>query len=251
MRLATVLLFAAACGGGSTSTEPKAPAPKPALTPEPPPKVVAEPTPAEPPPPRPKPEKPPAPPIYDRLRDDDGAVVGLKGFSTKRVRDPKRCGGFSILVKKSKKVAPSDAHLAAMFALEFPVDLDFSETKKAGSLLKFNAWIQTMTTTSGAANSHYQGRFAAVDLSEKAAGAARLSQVMFRAASVLARAEVPLDIRNGDNVDEATLAYCDVLASKAEPFLELGLQALEACQKHTKVAPAGWWAELCAPPAPK
>jgi hypothetical protein len=248
MRLALISILVASCGGSSKPAQ--EPARKPALTPEPPAKVVAEPATVEPPPPLPPKSKPPAPPIYDRLRDDDGAVAGLKGFSTKRVRDPKRCGGFSILVKKNKKVAPSDAHIAAMFALEFPLDLDYSETKKAGSLLKFNAWIQAMTETSAKANTHYQGQFAAVDLGVKAAGAARLSQLFFRAASVLGRAEIPLDIRNGDNPDEASLAYCDVLASKAEPFIELGMQALEACQKHTKVAPAGWWAELCAA-APK
>ncbi len=207
-----------------------------------------------PPPPKPlppKPEKPAGPPIYDRLHDSDGAVAGLTGFATKRVRDPKRCGGFSILVKQAKKVAPSDAKIAAIFALEFPLELDFSEPKKAGSLLKLNAWVETLTKTLATANTHYQGLFAGTDLGVKAAATARLTQLYFRAASVLARAEVPVDLRTGDNPDEASTAYCDVISSKAEPLLTLGLQALEACQKHTRVAPAGWWAELCAAPTPK
>jgi hypothetical protein len=251
MRLVSLAIVAAACGGTSKPREPVPPPPKPALAPEPgtvgvygDAKLLREP----PPPPPPTPEKPPAPPIYDRLRDADGAVPGLTGFSTKRVRDPKRCGGFSILVKKGKKVAPSDAKIAAMFALEFPIDLDFSEPKKAGSLLKLNAWVESMTKTTADANTHYQGQFASTDLGVKAAATARLTQLYFRAASVLARAEVPVDIRTGDNADEASLAYCDVIGSKAEPLLTLGLQALEACQKHTKVAPAGWWADLCKVP---
>lgn len=250
MRFVSLVILAAACGGSSKPPEPTPPAPKPALAPEPTvgvygdAKLLREP----PPPPPPKPEKPPAPPIYDRLHDADGAVPGLTGFSTKRVRDPKRCGGFSILVKKGKKVAPSDAKIVAMFALEFPIDLDFSEIKKAGSLLKFNAWVETMTKTTADANTHYQGQFASTDLGVKAAATARLTQLYFRAASVLARAEVPVDIRTSDNADEASLAYCDVLGSKAEPLLTLGLQALEACQKHTRVAPAGWWADLCKTP---
>jgi len=260
MRLVSLAIFAAACGGSNKPVEPTPPAPRPALTPEPtlPPEggtvgVYGDATLLRnpPPPPPPTPEKPSAPPIHDRLRDGDGAVPGLTGFSTKRVRDPRRCGGFSILVKKGKKVAPSDAKITAMFALEFPIDLDFSETKKAGSLLKLNAWIATMTKTTTDANTHYQGLFAATDLGTKAAATARLAQLYFRAASVLARAEIPLDIRTGDNADEASVAYCDVIGSKAEPLLTLGLQALEACQKHTRVAPAGWWAELCAPPLPK
>ena len=88
-------------------------------------------------------------------------------------------------------------------------------------------------------------------VSRHRAATARLTQLYFRAASVLARAEVPVDIRTGDNADEASLVYCEVLSSKAEPLLTLGLQALEACQKHTKVAPAGWWAELCVALPPK
>ena len=252
MRLVLTWILVAACGARSEPHEPKPPAPTPALTPE---STVQEPgdatrlsAPAKPLPPNP--EKPPAPPIYDRLGDGGGSVPGLPGFSTKRVRDPRRCGGLSILVKKSKKIAPSDAKIAAMFALEFPIELDFSEKKRAGSLLKFNAWLETVTKTTADANSHYQGQFAATDLGIKAAATARLAQLYFRAASVLARAEVPLDIRNGDYVDEATAAYCSVIGSKAEPLLTLGLQALEACQNHTRVAPVGWWSELCATPTP-
>lgn len=257
MRFVSLVIVATACGGSSKPPEPLPSAPPPEKPTEPAMVgVYGDPStlpPAPPPPPAPpaKLPKPELPPIQDRLRDGDGAVAGLTGFSTKRVRDPRRCGGFSILVKQGKKVAPSDAKIAAMFALEFPLDLDFSDTKKAGSLLKLNAWIETMTKTTADANTHYQGQFAATDLGVKAAATARLSQLYFRAASLLARAEVPLDIRTGDNVDEATLAYCDMIGGKAEPLLTLGLQALEACQKHTRVAPAGWWAELCAVPAPK
>lgn len=248
MRLASFVLFAAACGGSSKRPDLVPPAPEPPA-PEQPVTVVSEPQPPPPPAPAPpKPERPPPPPIFDRLRDADGAVAGMTGFSTKRVRDPRRCGGFSILVKKARKIAPTDTKIAAMYALEFPLDLDFSETKKAGSVLKLNAWVDTLTRTSAEANTHYQGLFASTDLGVKAAATARLAQLYFRAASVLARAEVPVDIRSGDTVDEATLAYCDALADKAEPLLTLGLQALEACQKHTRVAPAGWWADLCKAP---
>ena len=251
MRLVSLVIVAAACGGSSKRPEPQPTAPPPVKPAEPEtvgvygdPKTL----PPAPPPLPPKPDKPAGPPIYDRLHDVDGAVAGLTGFSTRRMRDPKRCGGFSIIVKKAKKVAPSDAKIAAMFALEFPAELDFAEPKKAGSLLKLNAWVETMTKTMADANTHYQGLFAATDLGVKAAATARLAQLYFRAASLVARAEVPVDIRTGDNADEASIAYCDVIGSKAEPMLALGLQALEACQKHTRVAPAGWWADLCKTP---
>jgi hypothetical protein len=255
MRVVPLLILAAACGGSSKPVEQPQQQPAPAarrspnLDAAPTVKVLGDASLArEIPPPPPKPEKPPAPPIYDRLRDDEGAVAGLTGFSTRRVRDPKRCGGFAILVKRGKKIAPSDAKIAAMFALEFPLGLDFSETKKAGSLLKFNTWVETLTRTAADANTHYQGQFASTDLGVKAAATARLAQTNFRAASVIARAEIPADIRGHEFADQATTAFCDTLAEKAEPLLALGTQALEACQKHTLAAPAGWWAELCKAP---
>jgi len=265
MRIALAWILVAACGGSSKPPEPAKPEPaKPEpAKPEPrrpQPSLDAGPTvsvlgdakllrePPPPPPPKPEPERPPGPPIYDRLRDDDGAVPGLTGFSTKRVRDPRRCGGAAILVKRGKKIAPSDAKIAAMFALEFPTGLDFSEPKKAGSLLKFNTWVEAMTRTAADATTHYQGQFVSTDPSVKVAAAARLAQLSFRAASLLARAEVPTDIRGHEYADEATAAYCGTLAEKAEPLLALGTQALEACQKHAPTAPAGWWADLCKKP---
>jgi hypothetical protein len=65
---------------------------------------------------------------------------------------------------------------------------------------------------------------------------------------VLARGEVPTDIRTNENASEATLVYCETLSEKAEPLLELGLQALAMCRKISTTAPAGWWADLCKVP---
>lgn len=261
MRLVALVILAAACGGSSKPAQPQEPAPKPEpeakrpspnLDAAPPAKVLGDASlerQAPPPPPAPPP-KPPAAPIYDRLMDVDGAVPGLTGFSTKRVRDPRRCGGFSILTKRAKKVAPSDAKLVAVFALEFPTGLDFSEQKKAGSMLKFNTWIETMTKISRDARTHYEAGYAATDPALKAAASARLAQMYLRNASLIARAEVPTDIRGLDNADEATTMYCEQLAETAEPLLALGMQALDACRRQTLVAPTGWWAEMCKAPAP-
>jgi len=261
MRIAIVWILIAACGGSSKPAEPPRqpePAPNPAAK-RPSPNLDAAPTVQvlgdasllREPPPRPKPPEPPKPPkspIYDRLLDADGAVAGLTGFSTKRVRDPRRCGGISILTKRAKKVAPSDAKIVAVFALEFPTGLDFSESKKAGSLLKFNGWIEAMTKTSTEARTHYEALYASPDPSVKAAASARLAQMYLRNASLIARAEVPVDVRGHEHADEVTAVFCEELAAKAEPLLELGTQALDACRKQTIAAPAGWWAELCKAP---
>lgn len=260
MRFVALVILAAACGGSSKPAEqPKQPEPSaqakkpsPNLDAAPTVKVLGDASLLEKPPKPPPAPVPPAPvtPIYDRLMDVDGAVPGLTGFSTRRVRDPRRCGGFSILTKRAKKVAPSDAKIVAVFALEFPLDLDFSETKKAGALLKFNTWIETMTKLSRDARAHYEAAYASPDPAVKAAASARLAQMYLRNASMLARADVPTDVRGSDNADEATIAYCEKLAQTAEPLLALGMQALEACRKQTIIAPSGWWAELCKAPSP-
>lgn len=200
--------------------------------------------------PKPPAPRPPRPaPIYDRLLDTDGAVAGLSGFSTRRVRDPNRCGGQAVLTTRGKKIAPTDAKLVAVFALEFPVDLDFTdEAKKEGSKLKFSRFVNAMTTTLGAARAQYEAEFASTDPGIKAAAAARLSQIYLRGASLLARAEIPVDVRTNAVATEASAVFCETLEDKAAPMLALGLDALESCRKFTLVAPAGWWAELCKAP---
>jgi len=255
MRLPALVIVVAACGGSSKPAEQPTPKPAPTIQPEPAGTVgvygdasLLTPPPAPPPAP-PKPAAPPKPPIHDRLLDADGAVAGLTGFSTRRVRDPKRCGGQSILTKRNKKVAPTDAKLVEVFALEFPTDLNFTDEKKrAGSKLKLERFVETLTRTLAAAKTQYETEFASTDPAVKAAATARLAQIYMRGASVLARAEVPIDVRTSDMADEATIAYCDAMAEQAERMLELSADALGACRKFTLAAPAGWWAELCKAP---
>lgn len=269
MRLSIAVILLAACGGSSKPAEPPkqpapapAPAPKPVLAPAPSTgdmsgglawdEAANGPAPAwtkERPAPAPKPPTPPKPPLHDRLLDTDGNVAGLPGFSIKRVRDPKRCGGLAILTKRAKKIAPTDAKLADVFALEFPIDLNFTDEKrKAGSKLKFERFVETLTKTLGAAKTQYEAEFASTDPAVKAASTARLAQIYLRGASVLARAEVPLDVRSSDVADEATIVYCDAMGEQAERFIQLGNDALGACRKFTLAAPTGWWAELCKAP---
>jgi len=260
MRLPFLVIVLAACGGSSRPVEPPTqpePAPVEATaekatvdvvwdekTHGPAPKPIAE-RPAPPP----TPAEPPRTPIYDRLLDTDGNVAGLTGFSTRRVRDPKRCGGQAILTKRGKKVAPTDAKLVEVLALEWPVDLNFTDEKtQAASKLKFQRFIETLMKTLTAAKTQYEAEFVSTDPAVKAAATARLAQIYRRAASVLARAEVPNDIRTGDVADEATIVYCDAMAEQAEQMLQLATEALGACRRFTLAAPAGWWAELCKAP---
>lgn len=206
---------------------------------------------AEPPPPPPKP--PPAPPkktIYEALRDSDGDIAGLPGFSIKRKVDPTHCGGIAIITKRAKKIAKDDKPLADVFALEFPKGLSFDDKNKTASLKKFNAFLQQMTKVGAASREHYEKQMKSGEPVAKVAAAARMGQLFTRMASLLARAEIPQDVRSGDFVEDKINAFCDRLIEVAEPIQAMADQAISVCAEKAKTINVGWWDPVCAPQAP-
>jgi hypothetical protein len=251
-----------ACGG--SKPQPSAPAPQEAAKPvpvapvapaeEPPVQALkAEPQPAPAPAAPPAPAKAPAKSLYERLRDTDGKVPGLAGFSIKRKADAKRCGGFAIVTKRAKKVAKADALLAAVYKLEFPTGLSFDPdpqqtAKREASMLKFNKFLEEMTAVGTDARKHYEKQLAEGDATTKVAAAARMAQVYLRLASLLGRAEIPADVRSGDFADDKIEVFCDTLVEKAEPIQALGEQAMSFCAEKAKAVAPGWWNEICVTP---
>jgi hypothetical protein len=222
-----------------------APAPAPAVeaAPEPP---AAEPPPAAPP-------APPAKPLYERLRDADGKVAGLAGFSIKRKADAKHCGGIAIVTTRSKKVAKADAPLAAVYKLEFPRGLSFDPDpkhakKREASMKKFQAFLEELNTVAGDARKHYEQQLTDGDPTAKVAAAARIAQVMLRTASLIGRAEIPADVRTGEFADDKVKAFCDLLVQTAEPLQARGEEAMAICAEKSKDIAAGWWNDVCVTP---
>src|SRR5688572_1961027 len=133
MRAALSILVLAACGG-SKSTPPQEPA-----TPTEPvaeaPAAKAEEPPPTPAPPPPEPVKPKIDLQYQ------GPIAGLEGYAVKIAADKKHCGGGAMVTTRGKKVGKDDQPIAAVFALEYPKGLDFSEKKRDASMKKFDAWV--------------------------------------------------------------------------------------------------------------
>ena len=216
------------------------------LPPEPAPEPKQAPPPAPPPP-----TPPPAPPkksVYETLRDKDGDIEGFAGFSIKRKPDTTHCGGIAIVTTRAKKVPKDDQPLADVFSLEFPTGLSFDDKHKTESLKKFNAFLQRMTIVGAAAREHYEKQMHDGDVVAKMAGAARMAQIFTRLASLLARAEIPKDVREGDFAQDKIDAFCDRLVEVAEPMQGLAEQAMTECAAKKKIVNGGWWDAVCVAP---
>src|SRR5688572_22593169 len=112
----TFLLVAiAACG--SSAPPPKSP-PTTTVEKTDPPKTAEAPPPVEPVAPPPPPTPAPKPPLHERLRDSDGPVPGLAGFSIKRTPSTSHCGGIKVTTTRGRTVAPADKQIAAVYAVE-------------------------------------------------------------------------------------------------------------------------------------
>lgn len=179
--------------------------------------------------------------IFDRLHDGAGPVAGLDGFSIVHVPDPTRCGGISTtLVRASDaQVAPGDQALVAFLEMQFVAGLDFDEPTRAQSKSRFDAWLTDMTQHADAALRVYSDESSGSD-NTKIVRLARKAQIQRHFASTLARAEIPADVRAGD---DKTAAYCDALAMAALPLVD---KADEAATRCAEVATKpGWWSSVC------
>ena len=190
--------------------------------------------------------------VLDQLRDTDGGIAGMPGFAIKRRPSKKHCGGVAIVTMRSRRVAPDDEPIAAIFALEFPRALSFDmqrNDRRKASIRKFNAFVDKLTKVVGTTGKHYEAIVAGGgDAAVKVAAAARLAQMYTRLASLFARAQVPGDVRTGQFAAEKMEAFCDALLTKAEPFHAMAEQAMAVCADQAKAAPAGWWNEVCVMP---
>lgn len=199
-------------------------------------------------------KRPPPTPVYDRLQDIDGPIAGLPGFSIKRTPSTSHCGGMKITTKRGKKIAAADKHLATVFALEFPTGLDFDPDPKhkatrEKSMQTFNDFVSTMMKLGGEATTFYADQAkTATDAAAKASALARVVQIQFRLASVLARGEIPKDVRSGEFKDEKVAAFCDKMSEVSEPLLAQAESALELCAATAKQSSTtGWWNDVCGP----
>jgi len=265
MRTLALVVLAAACGSGSKSPPPQPPAPAPAPDPTPAPEVGttikvnaerpadAAPRPGSkieeaPPAPVPPPPPPSALAILDRVHDKAGEIPGMPGWNLKRVEDKTVCGGTRIAISKGKRKFDKDQMaLAKVYGIAFPANLNFDPANKQkvdDSMKRFDVFIKTMMKTGGDANAHFEANLTGTsDPVAKAEAIARMAQVTFQMASLLARAPIPKDVRTGEFSADKTGAYCDKMQEVAGPLALRGQEAAAACAKAG--APAGWYSPLC------
>jgi len=178
-------------------------------------------------------------------------VPGLAGFSVKRRANASHCGGFEIVTSRGNRIAAADKQLAAVYAIEFPTGLNFDPVNnkaKEASLKRFNDFISKMTKTASAAAKFYADQIPAAGEAVKLAAVARVVQIQYRVASVLARAEIPKDVRTGEFKDDKVQAYCDRMIEVAEPLVARAEAALSTCVDFVKLHPSpGWWNQVCVP----
>lgn len=167
----------------------------------------------------------------------------MPGWRVSHKADATVCGGTRVDIARGKrKLDPDQQALAKVYALALPNDLVFDPANpevKAASMKRLTAFMDEMQATSKAAIDRYAGE--AKDPAMKPAAAARVAQVYFRIASVLARAPIPKDVRSGELQNDKVAAYCDAMEEIAEPMLKRAEEVLPACAAVT-----GWWTPLCA-----
>ncbi len=258
MRLVTLGLLLAACGGGAKSAAPAESTAQPVETAKVEPEgAMSDASPQKnleteveaPPPPK-------GPTIWERIHVTAGPVPGLDAYSVALEASPNHCGGKQLVTtrNKKKKIAKGDQALADYFAVEYPPGLDFTEGEQATrSMAAFDAWLGKYLELGKKANTQYEGELtASPELSNKVAAAARLAQISHRLAAVLAYAEIPVNERSGEYAAETTEAFCSRMAEVAEPLLARANEAVTACADKAQsvtLKKSVWWQQVCVVPA--
>jgi hypothetical protein len=194
---------------------------------------------------------------YDRLPVSDGPVPGAPSLVVTSAPDPTRCGGVAVTVRatRARGRPPVDPELVAALTLDGPRGLDFDAAHpdaQRASTAKLGAWLTAATRSMQAAIELYQRRAADKDAPPDARveAMAHIAQVERRFAEVIARMEIPRSVRTGPYAADATRAFCEALADKAEPLVDQADEAAAACRKAAADArlPAGWWDDVCRAP---
>ncbi len=185
------------------------------------------------------------------------ALVLVLSSATAFAGPPTHCGdgrpGLAIDVAKQPPshdpVRALDPELAHYLAIAFPTGLDFDPDKPAvaaASAKRFTSWFVAKTDASQVLAGKYGALLATATWPQQIAAAARLGQLTEHFADTLLTAEVPSSIRRGEFAAEATEAYCDTLADKAQDILESSLEKYKACaERATRLAVSNEWSKLC------
>jgi hypothetical protein len=196
----------------------------------------------------------PSPTFYERLRDTPGPVPGLTGYTRSFVADAGTCDGFRVVIAHSGAAPTSEEQpLADMYAVEFPQNLDFSPGHVDEAKATFDRFLHDAMQIAERANEHYgQTIKSATDDRARIEAVAREALIVYRFASVLARAPITAEMRRTEIIEghdvapDKIKAYCEALHTAAEPLLIKAEKATLVCAaKAEAFGVHGWWDEVC------
>lgn len=183
--------------------------------------------------------------LFAKLRDDEGRIPGLAAVERLHRTDPTRCGGVAVDIRITGTIRDDDRPLAHLLQLTFPAQLDFRDATWKPSMERFNVFVESLRSMGMAARKHYLARLDEAEAGPgRLAATARLVQVHRHLAALLARAEIPVDMRSGEHAAEKSEAFCEKLAAAGSPFLVQANEAVRSCLGMTARA-SGWWTAVC------
>lgn len=143
----------------------------------------------------------------------------------------------------------------AYLALAFPSGLSFDPrdaSRNRESQRRFKVWLaqkQEASTKLVSGGSRPGGYQAVMELGPAAgpwsvAAIARAAQVTNALAEALLHAEIPVDIRRGERVEDQIRVYCDAMKDVTRPLQEQAVQGFIACMRQP-LERSGAWYRVC------
>jgi hypothetical protein len=184
--------------------------------------------------------------IFDRLRDDAGAVPGLAGVTLIHRDDPQRCGGIAVRAVRRSRIAADGARLAKVIFYDELPELDFSPAR-------FEKWRRELQKIANDAVARYTDVEAATrdgkgqPTDDSVEARARVVQSLRFAAAKLARARIPADVRSGAHTEDNVESYCTTLADHARVLLDRADKIATWCRdEQVDNYIVGWSRDVCA-----
>jgi hypothetical protein len=129
------------------------------------------------------------------------------------------------------QLALADDELERFLALAFPSGLDFGSdgSNKEASTRRFEAWIRTKSEMAERLRARYGQIAKDGDPAGSIVAASRMGLIASSFSEAIFFAEIPVDVRTGDDAQDKIDAYCDALTTVAEPLESTGADMFGTC----------------------
>ncbi len=147
------------------------------------------------------------------------------------------------------KLGRAERDFEAYLAQTIPTGLDFDPRSPAiqkRSRERFAKWATAKTAIGATARAQYEAVTSLGDGTTTITAVARLGQIAHTMSGQLFRAEIPRNLRTGPFAADASQAYCDELAERAEPLEADAIRSYRGClATSTRLGAFDQWSRLC------